>query len=103
MLIRFRSVFDDVCIYDPIKYVKDRLKLIESMTVGSTNYDATLHDIMSHLKEHMVTEETQDFPLLEQKLGMEQSINVAKSFERTKAFVPTRLVTWYIVLTMIGH
>ncbi|MCL6358431.1 hemerythrin domain-containing protein, partial [Pectobacterium parmentieri] len=70
------------------QFVKDRLKLLEDMEVGSSQYDATLKEIMTELKKHMASEETEDLPLLEQKLGFENSISVAKSFERTKNFVP---------------
>ncbi|TFK19001.1 HHE domain-containing protein [Coprinopsis marcescibilis] len=72
------------------QFVKDRLKLIESLGVGSTSFNASLKEVMDHLAEHIITEENQDFPLLEEKLGLDRSRKVAKSFARTKNFVPTR-------------
>ncbi|MCL6375731.1 hemerythrin domain-containing protein, partial [Pectobacterium atrosepticum] len=75
---------------DDHQFVKDRLKKLESIEVGTTAYNAILKDIMDHLEEHMRKEETEQFPQLEAKLGEDQSISTARSFERTKAFVPTR-------------
>jgi hemerythrin-like domain-containing protein len=49
-----------------------------------------MQDIVDHLKRHADSEETHDLPSLEKALGPEQSENVAKSFQRTKKFVPTR-------------
>ncbi|KAF6742562.1 HHE domain-containing protein [Ephemerocybe angulata] len=70
--------------------VKNGLKKIESLKVGSAEFNQILSTIMSELMEHIKTEEEQDFPQLESAIGYEKSVNVAKSFERTKHFVPTR-------------
>lgn len=72
------------------QYVKDHLKKLESLRVGSPQFDACITDVMEHLREHIKSEETQDLPQLEKAIGFERSLNTAKSFERTKMFVPTR-------------
>jgi hypothetical protein len=51
-----------------------------------------MQDIVDHLKHHAESEESNDLPALEEALGPQQSMEVAKSFERTKKFVPTRPV-----------
>ncbi|KAJ2933031.1 hypothetical protein H1R20_g4060, partial [Candolleomyces eurysporus] len=70
--------------------VKDGLKKMEGLKVGSVEFDSTLKTIMDNLEEHIQTEEEQDFPQLETAIGLEKSVETAKSFERTKMFVPTR-------------
>jgi hypothetical protein len=62
------------------------------MKPGTTEYHTTLSDIMQHLKPHNDSEEQNDLPLLEKKLGVEHSKKAAAEFSRTKMFVPTRYV-----------
>ena len=45
---------------------------------------------MSNLSDHIKDEEEQDLPALDSKLSAEDSASMAKSFGRTKAFVPSR-------------
>lgn len=45
---------------------------------------------MKPLTKHMEDEESNDLPTLEDKLSREDSVSLAKSFNRTKHFVPTR-------------
>jgi hypothetical protein len=45
---------------------------------------------MEPLAEHIKEEETADFPALDGVLSSEDSEKLAKSFGRTKAFVPSR-------------
>lgn len=45
---------------------------------------------MSDLKEHIKDEEETDLPKLEAALDSGESAKLAKSFERTKMFAPTR-------------
>jgi hypothetical protein len=45
---------------------------------------------MQHLKPHNDSEEKNDLPMLEPKLGEEGSKQAAEQFSRTKKFVPTR-------------
>ncbi|RXW11806.1 hypothetical protein EST38_g14048 [Candolleomyces aberdarensis] len=70
--------------------VKDGLKKIERLKVGSAEFDTALKTIMDNLQEHIQSEEEQDFPQLETAIGLEKSVETAKSFQRTKMFVPTR-------------
>lgn len=45
---------------------------------------------MADLKQHIKEEETHDLVKLEQAISSEESQSLAKSFGRTKIFVPTR-------------
>lgn len=45
---------------------------------------------MKDLNEHIEEEEKDDLPTLENALSRPDSVSMAKSFGRTKAFVPTR-------------
>lgn len=47
---------------------------------------------MAHLRQHNDSEETQDLPQLELKLGQEGSQHAAATFTKTKKFAPTRYV-----------
>ena len=44
---------------------------------------------MDHLHHHNDSEEMKDLPLLEPTLGEEASAHAARTFSRTKKFVPT--------------
>jgi hypothetical protein len=45
---------------------------------------------MKDLLEHIKEEENDDLPALEKAIATAESESLAKSFERTKAFVPSR-------------
>jgi hypothetical protein len=45
---------------------------------------------MKDLVEHIKEEENDDLPALEKAIATTESESLAKSFERTKAFVPSR-------------
>lgn len=45
---------------------------------------------MADLNQHIQEEETHDLPMLEKALDSDTSEGLAKSFGRTKIFVPTR-------------
>jgi len=72
------------------QFVKEKLSLLESLTPGASDYHNTITQIMEHLHRHNDSEEIEDLPLLEPKLGAERSKKVAHEFSRTKQFVPTR-------------
>jgi len=72
------------------QFVKEKLYKLESLTVGTQTYHDTLTEIMQHLHTHNDSEEQNDLPLLEPKIGVEASQAAAASFTRTKKFVPTR-------------
>ncbi|KAJ3532818.1 hypothetical protein NMY22_g7591 [Coprinellus aureogranulatus] len=70
--------------------VKDGLKKMEKLTVGTTEYNTTVKTIMEQLLQHIKLEEEVEFPQLESAIGHEKSVATAKSFQRTKLMVPTR-------------
>jgi len=71
------------------QFVKEKLYEIEKLTPGTPEYDSLLKTVMDHLHEHNDSEEVNDLPVLEPKLGHEGSIAAAKSFKQTKKLVPT--------------
>jgi len=72
--------------------VKELLKEFQNMKSKDPNYVAKIKEIWSFLSEHIKEEETRDLPALESALesAVGESENMAKSFGRTKAFVPSR-------------
>lgn len=68
------------------------LKVFQGMKSSEPNYIDQLNELWGPLSEHMKEEEERDLPALEQKLQEAQgeSESMAKSFARTKAFVPSR-------------
>jgi hypothetical protein len=62
------------------------------MNAKDPNYVPKLKELWSVLAEHIKEEEKQDLPALESALESQtgQSGSLAKSFGRTKAFVPSR-------------
>ncbi len=49
-----------------------------------------LKNVMDHLHKHNDSEEQNDLPFLEPKLGTEGSQKAAAEFKRTKKFAPTQ-------------
>ena len=72
--------------------VKELLYNLSNSTPGTAQYDEILQKVMAHLRPHNESEENEDLPMLESKLGEEYSASAAQSFKRTKKFVPTRCV-----------
>lgn len=70
--------------------VKELLSHLESLSAENEEYDKTVTKVMAHLKPHNDSEEQNDLPTLEEKLGVERSKAEAARFSRTKKFVPTR-------------
>jgi len=72
--------------------VKEMLKEFQNMKPKDPKYVPKLKELWSVLTEHIKEEETNDLPALEQALQSSagQSESMAKSFGRTKAFVPSR-------------
>ncbi|KAF8664215.1 hypothetical protein AX16_000778 [Volvariella volvacea WC 439] len=73
---------------------KEKLALMETLKVGTDRYEQTITELMEHLRKHNTSEETEDLPMLEPKIGEEGSKHAAQSFKRTKKFVPTRAHPW---------
>lgn len=72
--------------------VKEMLKVFQGMKASDPTYIEHLNKLWGPLSQHMKEEEEKDMPALEGKLQQEQgqSESMAKSFGRTKAFVPSR-------------
>jgi hypothetical protein len=55
-----------------------------------SDFEPTLKDLMSQLRQHIKGEEKDDLPVLEDALPASEAESLAGSFGRTKMFVPTR-------------
>ena len=63
------------------------------MSAMDANYVPKLKELMAHLSSHIREEENDDLPALEMALKQRHagvSESLAKSFSRTRAFVPSR-------------
>lgn len=72
--------------------VKEMLKTFQNMKVSDPDYVNQLQKLWEPLSQHIKEEEERDLPALEQELQAVEgeSESMAKSFGRTKAFVPSR-------------
>ncbi|KFY31911.1 hypothetical protein V493_00689 [Pseudogymnoascus sp. VKM F-4281 (FW-2241)] len=70
--------------------VKEELKKFQNLKAESPEFLLTIKALMSNLSNHIKEEEEHDLPALDSKLSAEDSESMAKSFGRTKAFVPSR-------------
>ncbi|CCX14984.1 Similar to Uncharacterized hemerythrin-like protein C869.06c; acc. no. Q9URY9 [Pyronema omphalodes CBS 100304] len=72
--------------------VKIILQDFQAMDPSDPQFEPTLKTIIADLKQHIQDEELHDIPLLEKALAnnLVESAELAKSFERTKMFTPTR-------------
>jgi len=72
--------------------VKELLKQFQVLKARDPNYVPTLKQLWNVLGEHIKEEEGEDLPALESALRSKdgESESLAKSFGRTKAFVPSR-------------
>ncbi|KGO69336.1 hypothetical protein PITC_095180 [Penicillium italicum] len=70
--------------------VKEQLKAFQNMTPSDLKFIPTIKELMENLSEHIKEEEHDDLPKLEAALSEEDSESYAKSFGRTKMFVPSR-------------
>ena len=60
------------------------------MKPDQPEFKPALKSLMDDLAQHIKEEEQDDLPALEKALAEADSDSLAKSFERTKMFVPTR-------------
>jgi hypothetical protein len=60
------------------------------MKPSDPEFEPTVKALMQDLSEHIKEEESQDLPKLEDVLTTEENEKLAKSFGRTKMFVPSR-------------
>ncbi|KAJ5146158.1 uncharacterized protein N7515_000722 [Penicillium bovifimosum] len=70
--------------------VKEQLKAFQNMKPSDTEFIPTIKELMVTLSQHIKEEENDDLPKLEAALSQEDSEGYAKSFGRTKMFVPSR-------------
>jgi hemerythrin-like domain-containing protein len=70
--------------------VKDQLYKFQQLSADNSDFLPALKGLFAGLKEHMKVEEEQDLVKLEDAIKADESADLAKSFNRTKYFVPTR-------------
>ncbi|CAF4890698.1 unnamed protein product, partial [Rotaria sp. Silwood1] len=70
--------------------LKELLKKLETISVSDPSYRVTFDKLVGFLTSHITGEEQNDYPKLENAITPEQSDSLARSYERTKMFVPTR-------------
>lgn len=75
-----------------VKLLENPYRRDQGRSTRTTEHSELLKNIMDHLCKHNNTEEQEDSPLLEPHLGLDGSVAAAKSFSRTKKFVPTRSI-----------
>jgi len=75
---------------DEHQIVKEKLKTFQSLVAGTPDFIPTLNSLMDDLKQHIKEEEEDDLVALDGVLSDDASESMAKSFGRTKAFVPSR-------------
>ncbi|PVH69567.1 hypothetical protein DL98DRAFT_661618 [Cadophora sp. DSE1049] len=75
---------------DEHQSVKDALYKFQNLTPENPEFLPTLEALMKDLNQHIQEEENDDLPALESALQENESESMAKSFGRTKAFVPSR-------------
>ncbi|KAL3469300.1 hemerythrin HHE cation binding domain-containing protein [Aspergillus californicus] len=70
--------------------VKEKLKSFQNLKPNDPSFEPTLKSLMSELSHHIEEEERDDLPKLEDAISASESEKLAKSFGRTKMFVPSR-------------
>lgn len=73
-----------------MKQIKEHLKNFQNLDAASPDFFPVLDSLMRDLKKHIHAEETVDIPQLEDAVSQNESEGLAKSFERTKIFAPSR-------------
>ncbi|PTB62057.1 hypothetical protein BBK36DRAFT_1172899 [Trichoderma citrinoviride] len=69
--------------------VKEKLYEFQKLSAKDPDFIPTLKSLYTDLKQHIREEEEEDLPKLEQAVSGDESRQLAKSFQRTKKFVPT--------------
>ncbi|KAI9821890.1 MAG: hypothetical protein M1827_002472 [Pycnora praestabilis] len=70
--------------------VKEDLHMIQGMSPDNHEFMYLLDRLMTDLHHHIEHEANEDMPRLEKLLSREESEALAKTFQRTKMFTPTR-------------
>jgi len=72
------------------RIVKEKLYKFQNLNSTDSEFEPTLKSLWEDLSEHIKEEENEDLPKLEESMVADASEHMAKKFERTKIFVPTR-------------
>ncbi|OCL03536.1 HHE domain protein [Glonium stellatum] len=70
--------------------VTEKLKKFQNLKATDPEFMPTIKSLWADLSKHIEEEETHDLPSLEKELSSSDSESLAKSFSRTKMFVPSR-------------
>ncbi|KAK4113266.1 hypothetical protein N656DRAFT_708435 [Canariomyces notabilis] len=70
--------------------VKEKLYEFQQMSPSDANFDPAIDSLWETLSQHITEEERDDLPELEKAIDSDMSGSLARSFHRTKHFVPTR-------------
>jgi hypothetical protein len=70
--------------------IKELLYKFQNMKPSDKEFDPTLGNIWQRLSHHIEDEEGTDLPALERNVPQDLRDKIARSFARTKMFVPTR-------------
>ncbi|XRM43811.1 hypothetical protein ABZX51_006966 [Aspergillus tubingensis] len=70
--------------------VKELLYTFQGLQPDDTDFIPTLQSLWANLEQHINEEESKDLPALEHAIGESASESMARSFGRTKNFIPTR-------------
>lgn len=73
-----------------VEQVKEALYKFQKLTPDQPEFKPTLQELWNNLGQHIEEEERDDLVALEKALPDGDSVDMAKSFDRTKMFVPTR-------------
>ncbi|KAK4183018.1 hypothetical protein QBC35DRAFT_444175 [Podospora australis] len=84
------SVGEELILYPAFEKHMELLKTFQNMKAQDPDYVPKLKELWSKLSDHIKDEEGYDLPALEEKISPESSESMARSFSRTKNFVPSR-------------
>ncbi|KAF5861619.1 hypothetical protein ETB97_012785 [Aspergillus alliaceus] len=70
--------------------IKEDLKKFQSLDPSNSEYTPSIQSLMSHLRQRITDEETNQLPKLEKALTEKESTHLSRSFSWTKIFLPTR-------------
>jgi len=70
--------------------VTEKLKKFQNMKATDPDFIPTIRSLWDDLSKHIKEEENLDLPALEKEISSSDSESIAKSFSRTKMFVPSR-------------
>ena len=62
----------------------------QDLSPSDPHFETTLKNLWATLSTHIKEEESDDLPKLEEALPQDESERIAKEFQSTKRFVPTR-------------